>query len=163
MIGLFGDDTPPPAPPGSGAAGSIRGVSLWQPWATLMDLGAKRRETRSWSTTFRGWLLIHAAKRWTREQQQISAESPFRGAIAGGKLPLGCLLCVVRVVDCQAIRANLPSDRGELAFGDYQPGRFQWITDRVVRIPTPIPFLASQGFFDVPRGIIPAPVLEQLT
>lgn len=29
-------------------------ISLWQPWATLMAIGAKTIETRSWSTRHRG-------------------------------------------------------------------------------------------------------------
>lgn len=38
-----------------------RALSLWQPWASLIAVGAKTIETRGWSTTYRGPLLIHAA------------------------------------------------------------------------------------------------------
>lgn len=41
----------------------MRAISLWQPWASLVVLGAKKIETRHWSTNYRGPLLIHAAKR----------------------------------------------------------------------------------------------------
>ncbi|MBW3663539.1 MAG: hypothetical protein KY469_10605 [Actinobacteria bacterium] len=41
----------------------MRGLSLWQPRASLMPLGVKRIETRSWSTSYRGPVVIHAAKR----------------------------------------------------------------------------------------------------
>jgi len=37
-------------------------LTLTQPWATLVAIGAKKCETRSWSTSYRGDLLIHAAK-----------------------------------------------------------------------------------------------------
>lgn len=37
-------------------------ISLWQPWATLLAIGAKRFETRSWRCGHRGPLAIHAAK-----------------------------------------------------------------------------------------------------
>ena len=37
-------------------------LTLTQPWATLVAIGAKRIETRSWSTKYRGPLAIHAAK-----------------------------------------------------------------------------------------------------
>lgn len=37
-------------------------LTLWQPWATLVALGEKKFETRSWTTGFRGPLAIHAAK-----------------------------------------------------------------------------------------------------
>lgn len=40
----------------------MKALTLTQPWATLVAIGAKRIETRSWSTTYRGPLAIHAAK-----------------------------------------------------------------------------------------------------
>lgn len=36
-------------------------ITLTQPWATLVAIGAKRIETRSWATRYRGPLAIHAA------------------------------------------------------------------------------------------------------
>lgn len=41
----------------------MKALSLWQPWASAIAIGSKRIETRSWSTNYRGPLLIHAAKR----------------------------------------------------------------------------------------------------
>lgn len=35
---------------------------MQQPWATLIAIGAKRVETRSWFTSYRGPLAIHAAR-----------------------------------------------------------------------------------------------------
>lgn len=40
-----------------------RAISLHQPWASLVPLGIKKYETRSWSTKFRGKLLICSAKK----------------------------------------------------------------------------------------------------
>jgi len=41
-------------------AESIKALTLWQPWASLIALGIKFIETRSWSTKYRGPLAIHA-------------------------------------------------------------------------------------------------------
>ena len=41
----------------------MKAISLWQPWATAIAVGAKRIETRHWPTKHRGPLMIHAAKR----------------------------------------------------------------------------------------------------
>lgn len=41
----------------------MKALTLWQPWATLVALGVKTIETRSWSTSYRGPLAIHAAKK----------------------------------------------------------------------------------------------------
>jgi len=40
----------------------MKALTLTQPWATLIACGAKRIETRSWATDFRGRIAIHAAK-----------------------------------------------------------------------------------------------------
>lgn len=40
-----------------------RAISLHQPWASLVALGIKKYETRSWETKYRGKLLICSAKR----------------------------------------------------------------------------------------------------
>lgn len=40
----------------------MKAITLTQPWATLVALGAKSFETRSWSTPYRGPIAIHAAK-----------------------------------------------------------------------------------------------------
>jgi hypothetical protein len=39
-----------------------KGLTLLQPWASLIALGVKTIETRSWSTSWRGGLVIHAGK-----------------------------------------------------------------------------------------------------
>jgi hypothetical protein len=40
----------------------MRILSVHQPWATLIALGIKNVENRTWSTGYRGTLLIHASK-----------------------------------------------------------------------------------------------------
>ncbi len=40
----------------------MKALTLTQPYAALVALGAKRIETRSWATTYRGVLAIHAGK-----------------------------------------------------------------------------------------------------
>lgn len=40
----------------------MRGLTIRQPWASLIAAGVKTVETRSWSTSYRGPLLIHAGK-----------------------------------------------------------------------------------------------------
>lgn len=40
----------------------MRGLTLTQPWASLVAIGAKTIETRSWGTAYRGPLAIHAGQ-----------------------------------------------------------------------------------------------------
>lgn len=41
----------------------MKALTLWQPWASLLACGAKIYETRSWATSYRGPIAIHAAKK----------------------------------------------------------------------------------------------------
>ncbi len=54
----------------------MKALTLWQPWASLVALGVKTIETRSWSTTYRGPLAIHAAAKkparvWARDHPAL--------------------------------------------------------------------------------------------
>lgn len=39
----------------------MKALTIWQPWASLWACGAKGFETRSWATSYRGPIAIHAA------------------------------------------------------------------------------------------------------
>lgn len=51
----------------------IPALSLWQPWASLIALGVKTIETRSWSTQYRGPLAIHAG---AKKPRNVWAQEP---------------------------------------------------------------------------------------
>lgn len=60
----------------------MKAISLWQPWATLIATGAKQIETRSWATSYRGPIAIHAAKRKVRKELIELAEwEEYRAAL----------------------------------------------------------------------------------
>lgn len=131
----------------------MKAISLWQPWASAMALGWKRNETRHWRTSYRGPLLIHAAKKiigWP----SMEIQSLFDGtAFQPSDLPLGVLLCRVDLIDCKEIFLNNRPSGIERILGDYTPGRFMWITENL-KIFNPILFRGSQGFFDVPEKLL---------
>lgn len=157
----------------------MKALSLYQPWASLIAVGAKRYETRPWRTPYRGPLLICAAKKGVGSD--YIAESVARSAAGqralGGidprKLPLGCAVCLVDLVACYptedleegdsrlwgGMERLLASD--ELYFGDFSGGRFAWRLDNVRALATPIPVKGKQGLWDVDEEIARA-VLEQL-
>lgn len=137
-------------------------ISIWEPWSTLVAIGAKLNETRSWSTQYRGWLAIQAsATGLSKREMWDTLDDPFfREALGITTLPpmqsatpkfhLGCILAVVKLVDCvstERIAASL-SDR-EFAFGDYAAGRYAWVTSNRFRLPEPIPYKAHQGLCEV--------------
>jgi hypothetical protein len=49
----------------------VKAITLTEPWASLVSIGAKRIETRSWATSYRGPIAIHASKKLTRHDADI--------------------------------------------------------------------------------------------
>lgn len=136
----------------------VKALSLWEPWASLMRYGAKRIETRSWPTDYRGPLLICASKRWTRELRQYAAERPYSTALAGRPCHPGMAVALVELVACDSTQTLLGGDVGgfsalpgsfEEAFGDYYPGRFGWCTRPICLDFEPFAVRGAQGLFEV--------------
>lgn len=138
----------------------MKGISLYQPWASLVALGLKRVESRSWPTTYRGPLLIHAAKRWDAglESAQVDAAELLwsHGRLPlPAVLPLGRVLAVCRLAGCSQVRPGHLTPEGiglsglELAFGDYRPGRFGWSLEDVRSLAEPVPWRGMQGLWPV--------------
>jgi hypothetical protein len=109
----------------------VKALTLWQPWASLVAVGAKRVETRGWSTRHRGPLAIHAAAsipreaRWSMAPAAGFGGSPIRDAlVAAGyqitqdrrrvihDLPTGVVVATARLVDVVPTAELLWTDIG---------------------------------------------------
>ncbi len=135
----------------------LRVMSLYQPWATLMAIGEKVFETRSWSTRYRGLVAIHAAKSTLCDDMRT--ERYYAAALANeGPLPHGEVVAVGRLHDVQ--RTEITGGflkhhhcDSEIAFGDYSSGRFAWAFPDVWRLKEPIKFSSHQGLFNAPTAL----------
>jgi hypothetical protein len=150
----------------------MKGLQLWQPWATLVAVGAKRIETRHWPAPpelIGKRISIHATKRTS--ELWLCAEHPFREYhLAADKLPLGAIVATAVLARCAPMtiegiaRLNEVSPH-EFAFGNYAVGRFAWVLRDVERVVPAIPFKGAQvKFLDVPDELLggqPAPSYEQ--
>ncbi|WP_425833022.1 hypothetical protein [Streptomyces fractus] len=74
----------------------VRALTLWQPWASCIAYGPKRIENRHWSTSYRGWVLIHAGRTLDRDAWNLPLARPFLTR----PQPRGAVLAVGRLVDC---------------------------------------------------------------
>jgi hypothetical protein len=118
----------------------VKAITLWQPWATLIAIGAKHFETRSWATPYRGPLAIHAAKRPVERSELLRsmADALVSAGFTGtGQLPLSCVVCVVDLVNCYPTQAVMreewfePHKEREMDFGDFTHGRYAWQLENV--------------------------------
>lgn len=72
----------------------LKALTIKQPWASLIMLGYKGFEFRSWRTNYRGKLLIHAG-------QGIDKQAMLRlEKYLPRELPMGKILGKVTLVDC---------------------------------------------------------------
>ncbi|HAE59348.1 MAG TPA: 2-oxoglutarate dehydrogenase E1 [Anaerolineae bacterium] len=138
----------------------MKALTLTQPWATLVAIGAKQIETRSWNTSYRGPLAIHAAKGWPTSAKDICFEEPFVSALEAANfmeldnLPRGVIVATCELVHIKKIDELTPFpacsafarrkglwllNAREHAFGDYSMGRYMWLLDNVVMLPEPVP------------------------
>lgn len=128
-------------------------LSLTQPWATLVVIGAKKFETRSWKTGYRGELLIHASKEFPKHCRELCAEKPFMEALKFRSwtiLPTGTIIGKVKLVDCISTSAANPARVGkeELSFGDWNIGRYAWELRNPEEFAEPIPAKGSLGLWE---------------
>lgn len=148
----------------------MKAISLWQPWASLIAAGIKLVETRSWPIERRGPLAIHAAKhRLTRRQRDALRTEleemsillyPDRRCVAPPEvmldaLPYGAVVAVVHVIACRdtsEVRDRVTAQ--ERMCGDFRPGRFAWMFQRVQKLRSPVAWRGAQGIFELPLSIV---------
>lgn len=157
----------------------MKAITLWQPWASLLACGAKRYETRSWPTSYRGSIAIHAAK---QDVTKIVFELPtevrhamfeaIKPAIPPGRttihhVPCGYVIAIAELVGCYEIKKN-PYDKvryyldetgaaveikgNELLFGDFTPERYAWKFRNMKMLPEPIPAKGKQKIWEWAEG-----------
>ncbi len=109
----------------------MKAITIWQPWASLLAYGGKQFETRSWATSYRGPIAIHAASIKVpqvlkklfpageySDTSDYRAKKRFLDAVAKGlggiytteelmeamsKLPTGSVVATANLVGCHGI------------------------------------------------------------
>lgn len=158
----------------------MKALPLWQPWSSLVALGAKRVETRGyppWELGLRAGqrIAIHATKgglakreelEWLTEHGEafrtLGAElldgfgtiKQIAEALPRGAVICTCLLDRASRITVESAAALRDRDPAEHSYGDYTPGRWAWVLKDVERLPEPVPFRGSQGAFDVPDHLL---------
>lgn len=135
-------------------------ITIHQPWATLIALGEKRFETRSWATKYRGPIAIHAAK---KVDLKICLEEPFRSILArhgytADNLPTGAVVAICQLQECHKVIEDYGSSalvgedltrimRPEYDFGWYEIGRYAWELTDIKQI-DPVSAKGQQGLWN---------------
>lgn len=115
-------------------------LSLIQPWATLICEGQKVIETRSWKTSYRGELYIHASAKKINMHDEHTKE--LLSLIPNTDMNYGHIICKCKLVDCvymdEEFLEKIKKDKKEYLCGEYSVGRYAWILEDVSPLDTPI-------------------------
>jgi hypothetical protein len=143
----------------------MKALTLTQPWASLMANNVKRIETRSWGTSHRGELAIHAAKWWSQMDRAIARQWDRIHGEAVPFMPLGAVVAIVHLSACFEVARTVSGPAGrcgavdttgerwffdpeEYVYGDIRPGRWLWVLHRPRVLIDPIPARGAQRLWE---------------
>lgn len=130
----------------------MKALSIRQPWAWLILHGGKDIENRTWRTSLRGRILIHASQGMTVDEWEDGVHFAQQARAGRGYPPVtmpgpkqivrGGIVGSVEIVDC-VTASDSPWYMGSVGF--------------VLRGPRPLPFVPLKGrlgIFDVPADVL---------
>lgn len=140
----------------------MKAITILQPFASLIAIGKKRLETRSWETKYRGPIAIHSGI--GSKYIKLSRSEPFYSSLwdenqremlikeRENSLPYGCIIAIADLTHCLKINDSqiyyLEKDKSkELSFGFFAIGRYAWELANVRQI-TPVPAKGMQRLWE---------------
>lgn len=132
---------------------NLRGLTIRQPWASLIAGGHKRVETRSWSTKHRGVVAIHAGLGFPKLERQLAETERALGRLPA-RIPRGAIVAVARVAKViDAIEAASQVSALERHLGDFRAGRHAWFLEDVRVLEEPIPCKGALSLWRIPDDV----------
>ena len=108
-------------------------LSIIEPWATLIASKQKYIETRSWKTSYRGELYIHASKKLINKKDEKIQE--LLKLLPTQEMNYGKIICKCELVDCiymdEKFINEIKQNNQEQICGYYKIGRFAWILEKM--------------------------------
>ncbi len=119
-------------------------ISTRQPWAYLITKGIKPVENRTWSSDYRGPLLIHASLTFDwRGYRWIRRTFPLLELPAPTGYVLGKLIGRVEMIGCVTCHHS-----------PWFCGPFGHVYTNPVEFPKPVALRGQLGIFDVPDEVL---------
>ena len=125
-------------------------ISLTEPFATLIKEKKKKIETRSWKTSYRGELYIHASstrvpKEWKENKELMN--------LVQEELTFGKIICKCNLGDCSErtekwIDKRKKEQPEEYARGIYEKGRYAWVLEKIEPLEEPITVKGHLGIWN---------------
>jgi len=129
-------------------AGERRALSVRRPWANLIFAG-KSTENRTWATSHRGELVVHAGQAWDPAGAALAAELGLDGFADPRSCP-GGYLGIVRLADVHLSAACCAP------WGDSGQGIYHWTLAEPRSFAVPIAGRGRLGLYWVPAALLVA-------
>ncbi|MCB2200861.1 ASCH domain-containing protein [bacterium] len=133
----------------------LKALSIQQPWAGLILLGLKGLETRTWTTDYRGPLVIHAGKRYQKEADSYLWDSGFPEVRDALNHPIcKAMGGLIGVVDLEGVVRWKPDLKPKSLCEAYGCFGFDVRNPRI--LPEAIPWAGQLKLFDLPNDVVQA-------
>ncbi len=123
----------------------MRVITLKQPWATLVAMGIKNIEFRSWKTNYRGKILIHAGI-------GIDKQAMKKYEYLGFEYPSGCIVAETEIIDCLYLDDELNKkiiSQKNIAYGSKYRTGYAWILSNTKKINSSIKIKGQLGIWNI--------------
>jgi len=135
--------------------GTLKCLSIQQPWAWLIVNGHKEIENREWTTSYRGPVLIHAGARLDRDcfRADGSRDDDFADhvtTLCGQSIPNRLVLYPVKSIVGMATLVDVVTQSSSLWF----VGRYGFVFMDAKPFKEPINYSGALKLFDVEREVI---------
>lgn len=127
----------------------MKALTLWQPYASAIAVGLKKYETRSWKTSYRGPLVIHASVKPLTKEYQLLANQ-YHIPIVSGEIA-----AIVELVEYQIMTQELITSQSqvEIDLGDWRVGRYAWKFENIRLPKQSIKISGHQGLWNIDYSI----------
>jgi hypothetical protein len=132
----------------------VKALTVRQPWAWAIAAGHKDVENRTWQTSYRGLLAIHAGRTWAPAEEKRACRELLEDP---GVVEPGCYVpdrhllaegAIVAVVNLVGICSLGDSARCRCS-GWGAIGQHHWRLRNVEALAEPIPWRGAQGLWEI--------------
>ena len=130
----------------------MKALTISQPYASLIASGEKWIENRTWCTSYRGPLAIHAGKGTQYMTRKELASVPNGCVVATATLEycvqLSVVLSMVRSGKCDHVLSGSMRTFRDLSEHKHAEGPWLWVLRDVVALPEPVMCNGAQGLWE---------------
>jgi hypothetical protein len=137
----------------------MQGLTIQEPWASLLVKGKKQYETRDWQRNYRGLLAIHAGKQSVPVEDYPLGLSEILDDLGISQTDLnnnkGKIIAIATLKDIHLMTDKFINEQTELErlTGFWEPGLYAWELTNIKPLSEPIAARGMPGLWEVPDNI----------